>query len=41
MQVSAGARFFLIHAGETPNAAYFSPWERRRLGGKDFCQTRM
>jgi len=28
-------------AGETPNTAYFLPWERRRLGGKVFCQTMM
>jgi len=26
-------RLFFIHAGETPNAAYFSSRERRRPGG--------
>jgi len=28
-------RLFFIHAGETPNAAYLLPWERRRLGGTE------
>jgi len=43
---TANAAFFLLpwHPGSASaslDAAYFLPWERRRLGGKDFCQTRM